>query len=31
MNDVRAAGLARLGFTLGEAEALASLPTRNFM
>jgi hypothetical protein len=31
MNDGRAARLARLGFTAGEAAALASLHTRNFM
>jgi hypothetical protein len=31
MNDARAARLARLGFTTGEAEALSSLHTRNFM
>ncbi len=31
MNDARAARLARLGFTVGEADALSSLHTRNFM
>ncbi len=31
MNEARAARLARLGFTTGEAEALSSLHTRNFM
>ena len=31
MNDARSARLARLGFTTGEAEALSSLHTRNFM
>jgi hypothetical protein len=31
MNDARTARLARLGFTTGEAEALSSLHTRNFM
>lgn len=31
MSDARAARLARLGFSTGEAEALSSLHTRNFM
>lgn len=31
MHDGRRASLARLGFTTGEADALASLHTRNFM
>lgn len=31
MNEARTARLARLGFTSGEAEALSSLHTRNFM
>ena len=31
MADSRQARLARLGFTTGEAEALSSLHTRNFM
>jgi hypothetical protein len=31
MNEARSARLARLGFTTGEAEALSSLHTRNFM
>jgi hypothetical protein len=31
MNEARAARLARLGFSAGEAEALSSLHTRNFM
>jgi hypothetical protein len=31
MDDARAARLARLGFTAGEADALSSLHTRNFM
>jgi hypothetical protein len=31
MDEARAARLGRLGFTAGEAEALSSLHTRNFM
>ncbi len=31
MAEARRARLARLGFTVGEADALSSLHTRNFM